>query len=48
MPFGSISGEGLPFAGGDPAAPCGAWQTDNIESARELAAECGPLTRGHL
>lgn len=35
------------FEGGD-MATCGAWGTDDPDEARELLAECGPLTRGEL
>ncbi len=38
----------LPFAGGDSNKPCGTWETSTVEAARQLAAECGPLTRGEL
>lgn len=40
--------EPLEFAGGDLAKPCGTWETSIPEAARQLAAECGPLTRGVL
>lgn len=35
------------FEGGD-AATCGAWGTDDPGQARQMLAECGPLTRGEL
>lgn len=35
------------FEGGD-MATCGAWGTDDPAEARQMLAECGPLTRGEL
>ncbi|WP_233576397.1 hypothetical protein, partial [Saccharopolyspora rhizosphaerae] len=38
----------LPYAGGDRTKPCGAWETTELEAARQLAAECPPLIRGEI
>lgn len=38
----------LPYEGGNPDGPCGAWGTVDKDEARKMFATCPPLARGDL